>query len=178
MSFLRNRWLWILGPAILLLVLLMLLGVAPDILLLTFGTAVFVVVAFPAAKYFWRSLQLIGSGYTEREDFNIVGWALVLLGLMETQVYRWVWIQLDRPDWLADQYWSTSFVYTMLVGFILVAWSARRAPPDVLPGSPSFGFITLFVGFISGVGLMLSGILPAAVKFIVGLIGGAVQAVF
>lgn len=160
----QNRWLWILSPPAVLFGALMWFGVPPDTLLWLFSIALFIIVAYPAAKYFWRTTEIVWNNYAERQDFNVAGWAFVLLGLMTTQIYRWVWLSFDRPDWLTGHYWSAAYLYLMLFGFGLVAWSARKAPPDAVPSEGGFGFIHLFVGFISGVGLMLSGALPAAIK--------------
>lgn len=180
MNFLRNRWLWILVPPWALFLVLMGFDVKSTSLLWAFSIITFMIVAYPFAKYFWRGTQLVWMGYTERQDFNIVGWAHVLLGLMGTQAYRRVWLSAGgdqgHATWLTQQYWNAACLYVMMIGFLLVAWSSRRVPPDVLPSGPGFGFLSLFVGFISGVGLMLSGVLPALAKALLWLVSGLFHA--
>src|SRR5690349_12926895 len=100
----RNPWTYLLaGPAIVFL-LLVLVGVTPDAIVLTFGFLVFLVVSVAASKYAFRAPALIWSGNVENESVNIVGWGIVLISLMLTQTYRWVFISLDRPDWLLQTY--------------------------------------------------------------------------
>lgn len=160
--FFRNPWTWILLPPPLLFVVLMLAHVPADWVVLTFGLLVFLAAAVVAGKYVIRAPSLIHAGNIENQAINIVGWALVLLSLMATQTYRWVSINLNRPDWLTLQYWSASMVYAMFFGFILVAWSTRRA--STAPPHGRLGLGGWFVGLISGIGLMASGALPMAVK--------------
>lgn len=170
----RNPWTYLLlGPAAL-FALLILVGVTPDALVLTFGFLVFLVVSVAATKYAFRAPSLIWEGNTQNDSVNIIGWAAVLVSLMSTQVYRWVFISMGRPDWLIETYWSPLFVYTMFLGFTLVAWSTRRATPK--PPSGRFGWGSFFVGVISALGLMLSGILPGVTKFVLGLFGASVHA--
>src|SRR5262245_47208050 len=125
MSFLRNRWLWVLLPPWVLFGALVFFDTGSANLLWWFSIATFLIVAYPAAKYFWRGSQLVWLGYTERQDISIVGWAHVLLGLMGTQVYRWVWLSYDGDQgqavWLTQQYWSAACLYLLLLGFVLVA---------------------------------------------------------
>jgi hypothetical protein len=168
--FFKNPWTYILlGPASL-FGLLAMVGVEPDTVVLTFGFLLFLVVAVSASKYAFRAPALIFEGNVNNDSVNIVGFALVLVSLMATQTYRWIFISLGRPEWLTQTYWVSGFVYTMFVGFALVAWSTRRTTPK--PVSGRIGLSGFFVGFLSAIGLMLSGILPAVTKFVLGLFGG------
>lgn len=162
--FLRNPWTWILLPPPLLFAILMLAHVPADWVVLTFGLFVFLAAAVVAGKYVIRAPALIYAGNVENQSINIVGWSLVLLSLMATQTYRWVVINLDRPDWLTQQYWSSGTVYVMFFGFVLVAWSTRRA--STAPPHGRVGLGGWFVGLISGIGLMASGALPMAAKLV------------
>lgn len=160
--FFRNPWTWILLPPPILFAVLMLFAVPADWVVLTFGLLVFLAIAVVAGKYVIRAPALIYEGNIENQAVNIVGFALVLLSLMGMQTYRWVVINLNRPDWISQQYWSAGMVYVMFVGFILVAWSTRRAA--TAPPNGRVGLGGWFVGLISGIGLMASGVLPMAAK--------------
>lgn len=160
--FFRNPWTWILLPPIVLFILMAGLAVAADLIALTFGLLVFLAAALVAGKYVIRAPALIYSGSVANQSINIVGWSLVLLSLMASQVLRWVAINLSRPDWLTQQYWSPAIVYTLFIGFVLVAWSTRKA--STAPPGGRIGLGGWFVGFLSGVGLMLSGIFPVIIK--------------
>lgn len=165
----RNPWTWILLPPILLFVILAALGVPADWIVLTFGLLVFLAAALVAGKYVIRAPVLIYAGDIENQSVNIVGWSLVLLSLMASQVLRWVSINLDRPEWLTQQYWSSALVYALFLGFVLVAWSTRKA--STAPPSGRLGLGGWFVGLLTGIGLMASGALPMAAK-LVGLAVG------
>lgn len=167
--FFRNPWTWILLPPPILFAILALTNVLADWIVLTFGLFVFLAAAVVAGKYVIRAPALIYEGNVQSQSVNIIGWAIVLLSLMATQTYRWVVINLDRPDWLATQYWSAGMVYTMFFGFVLVAWSTRRIASS--PPSGRVGLGGWFVGLLSGIGLMASGALPLAAKMAILLFG-------
>lgn len=141
-----------------------LLGINPDVLLLILGVLIFVALSMLASRYVPRAPVLIYSGNIENEAIHIVGYSIVFLSLMATQVLRWVAIQLGRPDWLTAQYWSADIVLSMFYGFALVVWSTRRVTPR--PPSGRIGVRGFLVGLISGIGLMLSGILPHLGKIV------------
>ena len=86
----------------------------------------------------------------------------------------WVFIGLDRPAWMIESYWNPALVYTLFFGLVLVAWSTRRTTPK--PPTGRIGLGGFFVGFLSAIGLMLSGILPAVTKFVLGLAQGMLRA--
>lgn len=159
---LKNPWTWILLIPLLLFAFMVFLRVDPDLVVLTFGFLLFLIVSVAASKYALRAPVLIYNGDMRNEAINIVGWAFVMLGIEATQTYRWIFITLGRPEWLVHQYWSSSFVYTMFCGFAMVAWSTRRTVPR--PPNGKIGFGGFIVGFATALGLMLSGILPAAAK--------------
>lgn len=159
---LRNRWTWILLPLPILLIAAPLLGINPDVLLLILGVLIFIAVAMLASRYVPRVFPLIYSGNVENESVHIVGWSLVFLSLMATQVLRWVAIQLGRPEWIAHQFWSADIVLSMFYGFALVVYSTRRVTPRLPTGR--IGIRGFLVGLVSGIGLMLSGALPVVWK--------------
>lgn len=155
-----NRWLWILAPAVLLFALLTtVFRVSPGDMLSWLSFITFVVVAL-AGKYLLRAPAHIVAGNVQEHAVNNVGWALVLTAVQGTQVYRWVFIQLGRPDQIAlTTYWNTALVYLACFGFLLVAWSTRRTTPLVAPGPP-VGWAGIFIGVMIGIGSMISGVLP------------------
>lgn len=171
---LKNRWTWILLPLPILLLAAPLLGINPDAVLVVLGVLIFIAVAVLASKYVPRVFPLIASGNIENEAVHITGWSIVFLSLMATQVLRWVSIQLGRPDWLAAQYWNSSIVLCMFYGFAMVVWSTRRTTPK--PPSGRIGLRGFAVGFLSALGLMLSGILPQLGKMVSGVFVGLMRA--
>lgn len=171
---LRNPWTLILAPLPIIFVVFQMFSVPPDNILLTLRLLIFIAVSILASKYVFRAPYLIHDGNTTAEGVNIVGWSIVLLSLMVTQVLGWVSISLDRPPWLTAQYWSADIVLSMFWGFVIVVYSTRRTTPKPLSGRIGLGGFV--VGFLSAVGLMLSGILPSLTKAVVMLFGGLMHA--
>lgn len=171
----KNPWTWILTVPIVLFSLLVLARVEPDNVLLTFGFLLFLTVSLAASKYALRAPALIYHGNISNEAVNIAGWAFVMLAVEATQIYRWVSIAiLHRADWLTATYWNALIVYTMFVGFCMVAWSTRRAVPR--PPSGRIGWGGFIVGFATAISLMLSGILPSIIKGAAMLFGSMTHA--
>ena len=157
---LKNAWTWILGVPVVLFVALVIARVPPDWVTVTFGLFVFLAASVVSSKYLLRAPALIYAGDTSRESMNIVGWGLVLLSILETTVYRWVFISMNRAEWLTLTYWNPAFIITMFVGFVLVAYSTRRSDPVAPPTGKRISLSSLFVGLLSGIGLTMSGALP------------------
>lgn len=170
----KNPWTWILSLPVLLFVLLVILRIDTDLVVLTFGFLLFLIVSVAASRYALRAPALIADGNSSNEAFNIVGWAFVMFAIEATQVYRWIFITMGRPDWLIGQYWSSGFVYTMFCGFCMVSWSTRRVMPQ--PPNGRVGFGGFIVGFATALGLMLSGILPNVIKAILVAFQGLLHA--
>lgn len=171
---LKNPWTWIFALPALVFVILVSVHAPVDTMLLTFGFLLFLAIALPASKYVLRAPVLVYQGDVSSEALNITGWACVMLSLESTQVYRWVYITMDRPAWLTETYWSSSFIYAMFYGFLLVAWSTRRAVPK--PPNGRVGLGGFFIGFATAIGLMLSGILPSVTRTVVVLFGSLTHA--
>lgn len=171
----KNPWTWILLPLPIALIAAPLLGINPDVVLLALGVLIFIAVAMLASRYVPRVFPLVYEGNVENESVHIIGWSIVFLSLMATQVLRWVAIQLGRPDWIAQQFWSADIVMAMLYGFVLVVYSTRRAAPKPITGR--IGLRGFIVGFLSALGLMLSGVLPYISKAILMAFQGMFHAV-
>lgn len=173
--FLKNPWTGLLAAPVVLFAALWGFRVPPDGILQVFSFLLFLAVGIAASKYVLRSPALIRDGNVGNDSLNIVGWAVVLLTLMQTQAYRWIFISLGRPLYMQESYWNALIVFTMFFSFVLVAYSTRRTVPRVPGGRISLG--GFFVGFVSALGLMLSGAIPAVTKLVVALFQGAVHAV-
>lgn len=165
----RNAWVWILGVPTILFGVLVAARVPPDWITVTFGLFVFLAAAVVSGKYVLRAPALVWDGDTSKESQNIVGWSLVLLSVLETTIYRWVFIGYGRPEWLTLTYWNPAFIITMFVGFVMVAYSTRRVGPPMPPSGKRFSLSSVFVGLLSGIGLMASGALPFVGK-VLGLL--------
>jgi hypothetical protein len=171
---LRNPWLWIFLPLPLLFGLFQIFSVSTDTILLTLRLLIFVTLSIHASKYVLRAPVLIIDGNVASESVWLVGWAVVLLSLMATQVLGWVSISLERPDWLTAQYWGSDIVLSLLYGLLLMVWGSRRTTPR--PATGRLGFGGFVVGFLSALGLMLSGVLPSLTKAVLALFGGLMHA--
>lgn len=171
----KNPWTWILLPLPLLWIVLQLASVAPDSILLSLRLLIFITLAVLASRYVLRAPVLICEGNTTLEGVWIIGAAMMIASLMATQILGWVTILLGRPEWLSQQYWSSDIVLSLFYGLVLMAWGARRAVPR--PTGGRIGFGGFVVGFLSALGLMLSGILPIIGKTVALLFGGLIHAV-
>lgn len=150
-------------------------AIPPDNIVVVLRIVIFVTLAVLAGKYAIRAPVLVGGGNTSPEAFWIIGMAMTIASLMATQVLGWVTISLGRPDWLPQQYWTSDIVLSLFYGLVLLAWGARRTAPR--PASGRIGLGGFVVGFLSALGLMLSGILPIIGKTVALLFGGLIHAV-
>lgn len=173
---LTNPYLAILLVPLAAFLLLVQVNIAPDPISIFARIYVFALFAYVGARYVGRAPVLMVEGNTSPEARNIVGWALVIVGSMLTQVYAALYIWYDRPEWLSSQYWSPSFVVLIGTGLTLVASSVPRFPP--FGNSPhGLSVIASFVvGFSSAVGLFLASHIPQVVAFFRGIWGGVAHA--
>lgn len=152
---LTNPYLAILLAPLATFLLLVNFGVAPDPISLVARVYVFAMFAYVGARYVGRAPSLMWHGNMAPEARNISGWSLVILGSMMTQVYAWLYIVYDRPEWLSSQYWSPAFVVLIATGLTLVASSVPRFPPFGT-GAHGLSVISSFVvGFSSAMFLVL-----------------------
>lgn len=104
-------------------------GVPPDPINLLARLYVFAGFAYVGARYVGRAPTLMWRGDTSPEARNIVGWGVIIMASMMQQLYAWLYIVYERPEWLSSSYWSPSFVVLAGVGLTLVASSVPRFPP-------------------------------------------------
>lgn len=171
---LKNPWTWILIPLPVLYVLVQLFGLPPDTVQLVVRLAVFFALSILASKYVLRSFGIVYDGNTSNEGMYLVGWGIAFVSLMATQVLGWVTISLDRPEWLTLTYWGPDIVISFFYGLSLVVWSTRRATPR--PQSSRIGLSGFLVGFLSALGLMVSGVLPSLAKLLATVFGSLTHA--
>lgn len=104
-------------------------GIGSDPISLVARIYVFALFAYVGARYVGRAPQLMWEQDMSPQARNITGWSFVILGSMLTQVYAWVYIVYNRPEWISSQYWSPAFVVLIGTGLTLVASSVPRFPP-------------------------------------------------
>lgn len=151
-------------------------GVAPDPINLVARVYVFALFAYVGARYVGRAPSLMWSGDMRPEARNISGWALVILGSMMTQVYGFLYITYDRPEWLSGQYWSPSFVVLIATGLTLVASSVPRFPPFGVGGQGLSVIASFVVGFSSAMFLVLLQQIGHVWLILKAIFAGAVHA--
>lgn len=167
----RNLWMWITFASALVFVIPVIAAVPADWAVQTHRILLFVVVGVAFSRYVARAPVLWWEGNSSPEAKQIIGFAIVLAGLLYQLAYSWIYVQMGRPDWLAQTYWSDGSVYVLLIGFLLVAWSTRSPSPHVRGNR----LTSYLVGVLTGLGLMLSGALPQTIKLI-GLAAGRIAA--
>lgn len=172
---LKNRWLWLLLPMPISIGLLMLFHVPADLALVVLGFLIFVVASIVSSRYVLRAPILVWEGNVEKSAVNVLGWSLVLVSILATQTYRWLFIQADRPDAWTQTYWSSSFLVVMFAGFCFVAYSTVRDVPRE-PRGKRLGLGGFLVGFLSALGLTLSGILPGLYRMASMALAGLLRA--
>lgn len=151
-------------------------GVSPDPISLVSRVYVFALFAYVGARYVGRAPSLMWNGDMRAEARNISGWALVILGSMMTQVYAWLYIVYDRPEWLSSQYWSPSFVVLIATGLTLVASSVPRFPPFGVGGQGLSVIASFVVGFSSAMFLVLLQQIGHVWMILKAIFAGAVHA--
>lgn len=151
-------------------------NVQPDPISLLSRVYVFALFAYVGARYVGRAPSLMIEGNMSPEARNIVGWALLISGSMLTQIYAALYIWYDRPEWIASQYWSPSFVVLVATGLTLVASSVPRFPPF---GTGPHGLSVIssfFIGLAAGGGMFLVTHIGQVLGFVKSLWVGAAHA--
>lgn len=158
-----NPWVWITLAAAVIFAIPPLAGVPADSTVQVHRLFLFIVVSVAFSRYISRAPAMWWDGDKSPEAKQIIGFAVVLFGLLYQSLYAWLYVQLGRPDWLTVTYWSDGSTYLTLVGFLLIAWSTNPPRPMRLRGSRVGSYL---VGLLTGLGLMLSGILPQAIRLL------------
>ena len=126
----------------------------------------FIMLAYVGARYVGRAPVLMWEQNTSPEARNIVGFAIFLVGLALWTAYGWIFIRMGRPEWLASQYWNSSFVVLAGVGLSLVASSVPRFPPFG-DGKNGLGEVaSLLVAMLSFLTVLFVSHIPAALSAI------------
>lgn len=166
-----NPWVWITLAAALIFAIPPLAGVPADGTVQVHRFFLFIVVSVAFSRYISRAPAMWWDGDKSPEAKQIIGFAVVLFGILYQSLYAWLYVQLGRPEWLTVMYWSDGSTYLTLVGFLLIAWSTRAPAPRVRGNR----FASYLVGLLTGLGLMLSGVLPQTIRLL-GLALGKVVA--
>lgn len=130
---------------------------------------IFGTLAYVTARYAGRAPRLMWEANTLPESRNIVGLGMFLVAQMMSQAYGVVYASMDRPDWLASQYYIPSFIVLGSVGLALVASSIPKFPFPPF-GSPRGlgGWASVFFAVVSTLGLYLASHAPLAWKLMTG----------
>lgn len=159
----RNLWLWITLASALVFVIPLLAGVPADWAAQVHRFILFVIVSVAFSRYIVRAPFMWWEGDMRPEAKQIIGFAVVLFGILYQNLYAWIFVAIGRPDALLTQYWSDGSVFLMVLGFLFIAWSTNPPRPMRLRGSRVGSYL---VGLLTGLGLMLSGILPQAIRLL------------
>lgn len=152
------------------------LRVKPDPISLVSRIYAFALFGYVGARYVGRAPILMWQGDMRAEARNIVGWALLIVGSMMTQIYAWLYIVYDRPECLSSQYWSPAFVVLVATGLTLVASSVPKFPPFGA-GPQGLSVIASFVvGFTSAITMVFASHIPSIIQFIKATWLGAIHA--
>ncbi len=169
-------WYALLVPLVLFLGLVA-LGVSADTISVPGRVLIFGMLAYVTARYAGRAPRLIWEANTLPESRHIVGLGMFLVAQMMSQAYGVVYVSLDRPEWIASQYYVPAFITLGSVGLAFVASSIPRFP------FPPFGrpkglssWASILFALVSSGGLYLVSHAPYVVKFISGLWGGIMRA--
>ena len=158
-GWLRNSWLWLTVGAVSAFAVPAIASVPADFLLDLFATLLAIVLLGGAFKYMTRAPQHWLDGNMSPEARQIIGYATAFSGMTALCVYGYVFRAMDRPTWLSQQYWAAGIFYTILIGFLAVAWSNRNPAP----ATKSTRFGSFFLGFLASCALFLS---PLAGKIV------------
>ncbi len=177
MSQIKNPWWAILLVPLVVFLALMTARTNPDYISLPSRLYAVALIAIVGARYVGRAPVLMWQGNMSPEARNVVGWGMVLLALLLTQAYAWLFISMGRPEWLQSSYWPPGFVILACVGLTMVASSLRRVPPHVGPPNGLSVLPSLLVGLFSAGALFLIQFAPMIWKGILALVMGAVHAI-
>lgn len=157
-----NPWVWITLAVAVIFAIPPLAGVPADGAVQFHRLFLFIVVSVSFSRYISRAPAMWWNGDKSPEAKQIIGFAVALFGILYQSLYAWFYVQLGRPEWLTVMYWGDGSTYLTLVGFLLIAWSTRNPAPRVRGNR----FASYLVGLLTGLGLMLSGILPQTIRLL------------
>lgn len=173
----RNPYIYILGIPVLTFAIVAYVGISPDPISLVIRIVLFGLYGYVGARYLSRAPSLIWAKDTTPEAFNIVGWSLTVVGLMLQTGYGWLFIVMDRPEWMASMYWNPAFTCLITVGMAMVAWSIPRVGifPSGQRGLSTFA--AFIVGFLSAGSMFAISHIPQIAAVIRNIFGNVMRAV-
>jgi hypothetical protein len=152
------------------------LGVSSDDMSFWARLYTFAILGYVGARYVGRAPFLIWQRDLTPQARNVTGWGIALVGFMAQIGYGWVYVNYDRPAWLASQYWSVSFVTLIALGMTIVATSVPRLPPF---GGGRNGLSELASALVVALGafsVFVASHVPQAIALLKAAWGSAVSA--